>query len=132
LATFNGHRYLLCTNYLTQPDAAAQCAANGMHLARVDDAVENQWIVDTLEGPVVDSGVHWIWLGGSDAVTEDSWLWPDGTLFYQNGPVGGLFTNWGNAEPNDARGGEDCLAERVTYVWTDLACTETHYSCCEE
>jgi hypothetical protein len=133
-ASFNGHRYLLCQTSLTQPDAAAQCAANGMRLAKVEDAAENQWIVQTLAGPVlpVDSGVNWIWLGGSDAVTEGSWLWPDGTLFYQGGPVGGLFTNWGQAEPNDARGGEDCLAVRISYRWTDLDCTELHHFCCEE
>jgi Lectin C-type domain len=132
-ATFNGHDYLLCKTSLNQPDAAAVCAANGMRLAKVEDATENQWIVDTLAGPVlpVDSGVNWIWLGGSDAVTEGSWLWPDGTLFYQNGPVGGLFTNWGPAEPNDARSGEDCLALRINYRWTDLACTEVHLFCCE-
>ena len=127
-ASFNGHNYLLCSTLLAQPDAAAACASNGMRLARVDDATENQWIVNTLFGPVLpgDTVFNWIWIGGSDAVTEGSWLWPDGTLFYQNGPVGGLYNHWGQAEPNNARGGENCLALRVNYNWTDLQCTETH------
>lgn len=43
-----------------------------------------------------------------------------------------LFTNWGQAEPNNARGSENCLALRVNYNWTDLQCTETHFFCCEE
>jgi hypothetical protein len=105
-----------------------------MRLAKVEDALENQWIVDTMLGPVLppDQGTSWIWLGGSDAAMEGSWVWPDGTLFYQAAPVGGLFNSWGPAEPNNARGGEDCLAERVSYRWTDLDCAEVHYSCCEE
>jgi hypothetical protein len=133
-AAFNGRGYLLCKTYLTQSSAAAVCGANAMRLVRVDDSLENQWIVNTMYGPTlpVDQGTNWIWLGGSDATAEDSWLWPDGTLFYQNGPVGGLFTNWNNAEPNNARGGEDCLAERVSYRWTDLDCAEQHYFCCEQ
>jgi hypothetical protein len=133
-ASFNGHNYLLCKNLLVQPDAAAACAANGMRLARVDDAAENQWLVNTLYSSVLpaDQIANWIWLGGSDAVTEGSWLWPDGTLFYQNGPVGVLYTNWGQAEPNNARGGENCLAVRVNYNWTDIQCTELHFFCCEQ
>jgi hypothetical protein len=133
-ATFDLHRYQLCKVPLTHADAAAQCAVMGMRLAKVETAAQNQWIVDTLAGPVlpVDSGVNWIWIGGSDVATEGSWLWPDGTVFYQNGPVGGLFTNWGQAEPNNARGGEDCLAIRINYRWTDLDCTEVHHFCCEE
>ena len=133
-ASFNGHNYLLCKNLLVQPDAAAACAANGMRLARVDDATENQWLVNTLYSSVLpaDQVANWIWLGGSDAVTEGSWLWPDGTLFYQNGPVGVLYTHWGPAEPNNARGGENCLAVRVNYNWTDIQCTELHFFCCEQ
>jgi hypothetical protein len=133
-ASFNGHNYLLCSTLLAQPDAAAVCAANGMSLARVDDATENQWIVNTLYSPVLppDQVANWIWLGGSDAVTEGSWLWPDGTLFYQNGPVGVLYTQWGQAEPNNARGGENCLAVRVNYNWTDITCSDAHYFCCEQ
>jgi hypothetical protein len=133
-ASFNGHSYLLCKAYLTWTAAETQCQASGMHLARINDAAENQWIVDTLEGtPLpVDSGPSWIWVGGTDAATEGSWLWPDGILFYQSGPIGGLYTNWLNSEPNNGRGGENCLADRVSYRWTDLACTELHYSCCEQ
>jgi Lectin C-type domain len=133
-ASFNGHNYLLCSTLLAQPDAVAACASNGMLLARVDDATENQWIVNTLFGPVLpgDQVTNWIWIGGSDAVTEGSWLWPDGTLFYQNGPVGGLYNHWGQAEPNNARGGENCLALRVNYNWTDIQCPDAHFFCCEQ
>jgi len=132
-ASFNGHNYLLCKTLLAQPSAAAVCAASGMRLARVEDATENQWLVNTLFSPVLppDQVANWIWLGGSDAVTEGSWLWPDGTLFYQNGPVGGLYTNWGPAEPNNARGGENCLAVRINFNWTDIQCPDAHYFCCE-
>jgi hypothetical protein len=123
----------LCKTLLDHPSAAAQCSASGMRLARVDDALENQWIVKTLHAPTLpaDTGTNWIWLGGSDELTEGSWLWPDGTLFYQNGPVGSLYFNWGPAEPNNARGAENCLAVRVNFNWTDLQCTELHFYCCE-
>jgi hypothetical protein len=122
----------MCKNLIDWPSAAAQCSANGMRLARVDDMLANDWIVNTLEGSPLpaDTGSNWIWLGGTDAATEGTWLWPDGVVFYQNGS--GAFAPWGPAEPNNGRGGENCLAVRVNFRWTDLQCTELHYSCCEE
>jgi hypothetical protein len=132
-ASFNGHAYLLCKTPRTNSDAAMECATQGMTLARIDDAAENQWIVNTLLGTPLprNSNVYWIWVGGSDAATEGSWLWPDGTLFYKNGPVGGLYTNWSASEPNGSST-INCMVDRVDFFWADEACSLTHDYACEQ
>jgi hypothetical protein len=125
---------LLCRTSVTQSDAALQCAANGMTLARVDDANENQWIVNTLLGTPLprNSNMYWIWLGGSDAASEGSWLWPDGTLFYNNNaPVGGLYNNWSASEPN-GNNTINCMVVRVDSFWADEACSVLRYYACEQ
>jgi hypothetical protein len=104
-----------------------------MMLARIDDALENQWIVDTLLGTPLprNSNMYWIWVGGTDAATEGSWLWPDGTLFYKNGPAAGLFNNWSASEPN-GNNTINCMVERVDYLWADDTCSLMRYYACEQ
>ena len=79
------------------------------YLATITSAEEHNFIVNVLGG----SG----WLGGSDETTEGEWFWvtgPEaGQQFWSGGvagtPVGGMFENWGNGEPNNL-GNEDYLA----------------------
>ena len=42
------------------------------------------------------------WVGASDATTEGTWTWQDGTEFYNEttGEVGGWTNYWGTSEPN--------------------------------
>jgi hypothetical protein len=132
-ATFNGHDYLLCTTVLSQPAAVAECAAHGMRLAKIETSAENQWIPAALLGPgVFDTIDTWIWIGGSDIATEGSWVWPDGTLFYQSGaPVNAAFVSWSPSEPNNAGQNEDCAILHVTFKWTDNDCSLQHHFVCE-
>jgi hypothetical protein len=132
-ATFNGHDYLLCTTLLSQPAAAAECAAQGMLLAKIETSAENDWIPMALLGPgVFDTIDTWIWIGASDIATEGSWLWPDGTLFYENGAaINGAFESWAPSEPNNAGQNEHCAIPHVTHKWTDYGCSAPHHFACE-
>jgi hypothetical protein len=62
----------------------------------VDDAVENQWLVDNVYD--LDVPTDGIWIGASDAAVEGDWRWLDGTLFWRGAstgvPQGGLYNAW--------------------------------------
>ncbi len=96
----------------TYAEAKAACAAMTAHLALLKtaalDAAAEVYIgnVDTF-------------IGGSDAITEGTWLWDDGTPF--------TYTNWRTGEPNNGNGlyQEDCLAidgSRAGKGWDDRPC----------
>jgi hypothetical protein len=104
-----------------------------MNLTRVDDATQNQWIVNTGNMVMPGGGVTaFMWSGGTEGTTRGSWLWPDGTLFYQSGPVGGLYSNWGNGEPKSGGGNPYCVGLLYDFTWAGLPCTETHNFCCQQ
>ena len=80
------------------------------------------------------------WIGANDIAREDTWLWVDGTQFWQgrsNGsPVGGHYNHWGAGEPND-NGQEDCAAiyDHPDWMpanhWADTPCDQNLSSICE-
>jgi len=135
-----GKGYMVCyaqARWATWPNAQADCVSRGMHLVRVDDAAENQWIVDTATGLGYNGG---IWIGANDRQTDGVWVWTDGVQFWQGeadagGPVGGLYNDWGRGQPNNnAAGGEDCGVLEFTgsWNWNDLSCdTFTRAYVCE-
>ena len=70
------------------------------HLATVDDAPEN-CLLEALRMRAGDD----LWLGASDLDVTDAWRWvATGAQFWQGkddgSPVGGLFSNWNDGEPN--------------------------------
>ena len=58
-------------------------------------------------------------LGGNDIQVEGQWRWDDGTLFWDAGPVGGLYTNFANP-PMIGQG--DCLVMFPDGSWGDRSC----------
>jgi hypothetical protein len=94
-----------------------------MRLVRVDDGAENAWLREA----AVSLGIRNLWLGASDDEVEGEWRWLDGALFWMGGrtgaSVGGLYSNWGTMEPNDANNGEDCaLMLTESGRWNDGTC----------
>ena len=56
-----------------------------------------------------------IWIGGTDAANEGTWVLPDGSAM--------TYFNWNTDEPNNAGGDEDCIAfDGSRGVWWDGPC----------
>lgn len=106
----NGHRYVA---YDTSGWNAAEATAQllGGHLVTIDDADENAWVHDNFGN--LNGTDRRIWIGFSDAATEGTFAWADGS------PVG--YTNWNPGEPNNSGGTED-YAEMLgsNGQWNDL------------
>jgi hypothetical protein len=64
-------------------------ASNGRNLVTINDAAENQFLVNAFGGNEL------FWIGFTDAVQEGNWQWINGE------PV--TYTNWASGEPNNFR-----------------------------
>ncbi len=100
----------------TQPEAIADCAAIGAHLATVTSA-EEQAVVTALAG-------RDIWIGLFQGPSEGSWFWSTGERYE--------FKSWAPMQPDDFMANEDCahLTAR-TGLWNDRACTTRLPYLCE-
>jgi hypothetical protein len=117
---FEGHAYLFCTQLSSWQEASETCASAGYHLATIDTAAENAWILDYRVG---GSGKHWFF-GYTDAAQEGSWVWADGS------PAG--YVHWDNGEPNGATY-EDCatMPGGSNGFWADDGCAVKDPFICE-
>ncbi|MFK8054543.1 MAG: T9SS type A sorting domain-containing protein [Saprospiraceae bacterium] len=149
--TFDGHTYEVVKEASTWT-AAVDCAIgrNG-YLAEITSEAEQAAIFDELSNNAGINtantqnqfGTASVWLGGSDAVTEGTWIWDGdndgvGSEFWIGGPnggaVGGAYTVWGTspAEPDNS-GGQDHLTIILKPTatnfgrWNDLISTNRIY-----
>jgi hypothetical protein len=110
-----------------------------MRLVRVDDDPENQFVASIAfagYAPGVNAPSMWPWLGGAARATPVEWFWSDGAVFWSgraNGsPAGGLYSNWGSANPGDTTGTRCVTMDRTSKVaWVDRVCAELHPYVCE-
>jgi Ca2+-binding RTX toxin-like protein len=84
---YNGKFYLL-SNAATWKEAQAQAVSLGGNLVTVNDAAENQFLVNTF------GGTERLWIGLTDEVTEGIFQWANGEAV--------TYTNWAPDEPNNA------------------------------
>jgi streptogramin lyase len=92
----NGHDYYLLTQS-NWTDAEAEAIELGGHLATIDDAAENAWVVSNFSEY---QNVHRsLWIGLTDQAVEGTFVWTSGE------PV--TYTNWAAGEPNNNGGNED-------------------------
>jgi hypothetical protein len=125
------HKYVLCSFGQTFASAEQSCTMLGYHLARVDSDTET----NLLRNHASAVGLTAVWLGGSDAASEGTWVWEDGTQFWQgaaNGmAVGGLYTNWIANQPDNSGGTENCLQFHPNMGWNDTTCSSSFAYICE-
>ena len=110
------HAYRVFYALRTQPEAIADCAALGAHLATVTSE-EEQAFVTTLAGRDT-------WIGLFQGPNETGWFWSTGEAF--------AFHAWSANQPDDFQGGEDCAhVYGGTGLWNDRACTTRLPYLCE-
>ncbi|MBO1047822.1 MAG: hypothetical protein HEQ10_08740 [Dolichospermum sp. DEX182a] len=85
--TYNGKFYLL-SNAATWKEAQAQAVTLGGNLVTVNDATENQFLVNTF------GGTERLWIGLTDEVTEGTFQWANGEAV--------TYTNWSPGQPDNA------------------------------
>jgi hypothetical protein len=93
----------------------ARCEAAGDQLAVFSSREEWGVIQATLI-----SGRPSVWIGATDAASEGSWLWVDGS------PM--MFSAWAPGEPNNS-GDEDCV--EAADQWNDLNCGDARPGVCQ-
>jgi hypothetical protein len=74
-------------------DCENKAVAEGAHLVSINDAAEQNWLIQTF------GGKYLYWIGLNDETTEGTFGWISGE------PV--TYTNWAPGEPNDWGGDED-------------------------
>jgi hypothetical protein len=128
------HKYLFCSNTLSQSEARAQCQAAGMDLARIDSEAENTWITDTCVALGLFSKPNtFMHIGASDAIVEGTWQWTDGTVFWigdsTGSPIAGLYSNWRTSHPSLSTL-DNCAMMRPGGTWVSRACESAVFSLC--
>lgn len=104
-AVFNGHEYIVVqADEITWDEASYLAEVQfGGYLSTITSSEENDFITNLL-----GSGEYWV--GGyqnHDAGTE-VWEWVNGEgIYWEDGPVTGMYSNWNTGEPNDAGSGPD-------------------------
>jgi len=138
--------YVRCDGgpFKTWANGNAYCRSLGGHLARVD-GIDEQYHLTRTGGLVGTTGGP-AWMGGNDLTTEGTWHWSSlasnsaGQFWTGTGagsPVGGLYTQWANAEPNNnggAGGGQQCgrfSDGDLDRRWDDEFCTNNLPFICE-
>lgn len=121
--------YLFVNSKTDWYDAQAQSSANTLngaagYLATSLSQGENDFISNSVAGGNT-------WLGGSDDITTDDWLWyngpEDGMMFWQGDKNGsaqnGFYTNFKNGQPNKSN--EHALKMRGNGEWEDKKTTDS-------
>jgi hypothetical protein len=115
LKTWSGTDYVVCENLLEWDKAQEICESVDMDLISISSSSEQSW----LEGVAGDD----VWIGYSDADTEGTWVWLDGSS---------SFENWDSDQPDDD-GNEDCALAQTSSdgTWSDEECTDSYDFVCE-
>ncbi|MBM76297.1 MAG: hypothetical protein CMK59_12910, partial [Proteobacteria bacterium] len=121
LRRLDGSSYLFCRQNQTWSVAKGECASLGYYLASVDDATEDEWIDDKIDG--FNESAQW-WIGYNDLTVEGYWDW--------DGPYS-TYTNWAAGEPNNANSNEDCALLNTSSdgTWSDADCQTSTFFVCE-
>ena len=103
--SFSGHWYAVFDLHISWHEAKAHCEALGGHLATITSQEEQDFITELADG-------RYLFLGASDEIAEDTWLWITGEPWD--------FTYWMEGQPNNYGGAEDYLATSDGGKWVDV------------
>jgi hypothetical protein len=150
-----GRGYMFCSVEVTRAQALTRCAAQGLRLAWLETATENDALPERILATGVsapgDNPTLLTQIGASDSATEDAWFWvgndvaADGFQFWQGGPlmtpgqaVAGAYAGWADGEPSASQTNEDCAAllvlgssTRAAGQWDDRGCNDGLPFVCE-
>ncbi|XP_029919440.1 ladderlectin-like [Myripristis murdjan] len=107
-----------CFAFFSSPknwlQAEDYCLHFGANLASIHSSAEYHYIQELVLSRTGELTPAWI--GASDAVQENMWLWSDGSRFD--------FQHWAWGEPSNFEGGEACIEMNyiVDKLWNDLTC----------
>jgi predicted small lipoprotein YifL len=107
-----GSTYFLCPALQPNTTALGLCWAAGSTLVTINDADENQTLVDNM----VDDTY---WIGFNDATDEDDWTWAQGS-------PGSSYENWDEGQPADA---DFVYISRETGRWSTSTNDPRPYIC---
>ncbi|HVZ36029.1 MAG TPA: C-type lectin domain-containing protein [Polyangiaceae bacterium] len=105
--------------------AEQQCVAWGGHLASIQSPTEDATIMAwwAAQLGLANADGTGIWLGGTDAQSDGTFAWVDGSSF--------AYTDWQPGQPDDGAG-VDCVEQRNDGAgrWYDRRCTDAlRYIC---
>jgi len=153
-------KYMLCTEDATTATASTTCSKQEMHLAWVETANENQFLLETISKLMNVDPTHTasgddqaqVRLGGTDQEDDGIWSWTaaeQGPTFWKQSAnaeepwegeaASGMFANWSERRPNEGgSSGEDCLVMTLENgddgdagQWNDVGCATRHPFVCE-
>jgi hypothetical protein len=161
----NGHAYALVKELKTWAKAAQCASLTGGYLTEITTQAEQVAVYNAIVAggvssnykPITDGGgASYVWIGGSDSITEGNWWWDgdnngassipqfwmgQGAAGLNNGvALNGAFNNWGGKsttvikEPDNFGVGQDALAMAlgtwpygVAGEWNDVSSLNTMY-----
>ena len=121
---FEGRSYFFCDpDELSWRDARDECERWGYQLVVIENQRENEFIIAERQRQRQEN----LWIGLSDRRDEGRWRWVDGSEL--------RFEAWGDGEPNDGGGGEDCAVilreDGRVGEWDDRGCNSRYDYACE-
>ncbi|XP_058850011.1 C-type lectin domain family 4 member E-like [Acipenser ruthenus] len=144
---FNGKCYYFSTDRMNWTSSRDNCTSLGGHLVIIESDVEQRFLSDkaliitrSSQGAYRYEDKSY-WIGLTDAVTEGTWLWVDGTPLIDN--VQAKFwatrTHDNGKEPDDNKredpSGEDCAQLQTNRnskeTWFDSSCKKQYKRICE-
>jgi len=112
----NAHTYYLLSQN-TWTGSEAEALTLGGHLATINDAAENLWVLNTFS--LFGGTAKTLWIGLNDSANEGTFVWSSG----ESAP----YRNWSGSEPSAGSSAEDYVhiydLQRGTFTgkWNDFA-----------
>ncbi|XP_073943839.1 uncharacterized protein isoform X1 [Choristoneura fumiferana] len=116
--------YKIHTIHKTWQDAKKRCQMEGASLFYAEDEIE----ADAVQGlwNKTQPQFAWVYVGISDLLAKGVFETVDGR------PVLDIYNNWGQGEPNDADGNEDCVILRRDNTLNDDKCDRKYPFICKK